>query len=756
MLIRKLFRTACHYKVQFISMIIMIAIGVGIFLGFNVEWRSIEKNAEIFFEETNYADFRLYSERGFSSAEIDSIKQIDGIEEATRYFNMNVSIKNTKKSLALNVSEDYNVSTMKIIDGIPYDSGIGGMWISDKFAKENKLEIGDILTLSYQGIYIDEKINGLIKSGENLVSVVDENQIMPDYKSFGFAYISKTELLNILGYEYYPQINIISSLEKQQLQEKIYEATNAAYLITSKDEHIAYAAVKSESEEGRTMGTILPVLFLAIAMLQMVTTMHRISTNEKVQIGTLKALGFKDRKILTHYTSYGLTIGLIGTILGILIGFLIAYIILNPKGMMSTYLDMPNWNLYMPSFCIPVLIIMLVILTLISFLSVKKMLRGSASESLRPYTPKVHKKFFFEKGWLWNKMTFGIKWNIRDIMRHKSRTIMTLLGVIGCTILLVGSFGMRDTMNKFINILDKDINEYATKIVVSDNALDEEVKKLMKEVGGDFQSTSGINYAGKTISLDIYNSRIKNIGFLTEDNEELKLGDDGVYLCLRLKDTAMVGDVIEFSPYGSEYKYNVKVAGFFRSLVSESIVMTDTYANKIGIEYKINCIYTNKTIDEIEKTRIISTIQDKETIMDSYGKFMEIMNTMIVVLAIAAIVLGIVVLYNLGVMSYVERYRELSTLKVLGFKDSAIRKLLVSQNSWITFIGIIFGIPAGIMGLKFLLKALVNEYELSLYMGWSTYLVSIILTFGISLLVGLMVSQKNKKIDMVEALKGID
>ena len=126
---------------------------------------------------------------------------------------------------------------------------------------------------------------------------------------------------------------------------------------------------------------------------------------------------------------------------------------------------------------------------------------------------------------------------------------------------------------------------------------------------------------------------------------------------------------------------------------------------------------------------------------------------MIVLLVIAAVVLGIVVLYNLGVMSYTERYREMATLKVVGFKNSKIARLLIGQNLWLTVIGIIIGIPAGVGVLKYLLTALASEYELKLVLGPATYLTAILLTFAVSFIVGLMVARKNKHIDMVAALK---
>lgn len=756
MLLRKLFRTSWNYKSQFISMIIMIAIGVGIFIGFNIEWKSLENDVFSFFEETNYADFRLYSETGFSEDDIKSIKNIDGVDAATRYFNVNVGIKNTKKSVALNVSEDYTVSTMTVMQGAEYDKNSEGIWLSDKFSDVNNIKIGDLLTFTYKGIEISDKVVGLVKSSENLICVADENQIMPDYNSFGFAYVSPKTLENALKTPFYPQINIIANLDKTTLEQKIKDVTGTTFLVSDKKEHYAYAGVMSECEEGKTMGSILPVLFLAIAILTMITTMHRISANEKVQIGTLKSLGFRNKKILLHYTSYGFVIGFIGTALGIAIGYLIAAVIISPNGMMGTYLDMPNWNLSMPEFCIPVLVLMLAFMIFISFLSVKKMLNGTAADTLKPYTPKVMKKSKIERFKFWNKLSFGTKWNIRDILRHKSRSAMTLLGVLGCTVLLVGGLGMKDTMQNFLNMLDKDISNYNTKIILSESATKQDAITIADDLKGDLQSSSGISYGGKTVTLDIYSANNGKIGFLTESNEHLKLENNGVYLCLRLKDTANVGDTIEFSPYGSEKTYKVKVAGYIRSLVSECVVMTDTYADSIGIDYKINSVYTDTLSDKIENSEIISAKQDKNTIMESYDTFMKIMNVMIVVLVIAAVVLGIVVLYNLGIMNYVERSRELATLKVLGFRDRQIGNLLISQNMWFTVLGLLIGIPAGVGVLKFLIVALASEYELSITVGVLTYAVSILLTFGVSLIVGLMVSKRTRKINMVEALKNAE
>ena len=788
MLTRKLFRTAWSYKAQFISMILMITLGVGMFLGFNMEWKTIEVDTGKFFAQTDYADFRLYAEKGFTEDDIEKIAAIEGVDAATRFLSVNLDIKGEKnKSLALDVSENFTVSTFVVTDGAAYDKSGDGFWLSDKFAAANGYAVGDTLSLEFQGTEISGTIVGLIKSGEHMICVADKNQMMPDYNTFGYAYMSPEKLRAVLeeklrrdiaaeakksGVSLQPavthemlaeaadktfaQVNLLSDLSKETLEERVKIALGKTIMVTPKSDHVVYKEAMGEAEEGKTMGSVLPVLFLAIAILTMVTTMHRIATKEKTQIGTLKALGFKNRRILRHYTSYGLFIGLVGTALGVALGYVVCKLIMSEGGMMGTYFDMPDWSAAIPAFCYPVMAATVVLLTLISFLSVRQQLKGTAADALRPYSPKKMRKIFLERFRFWDKLHFGTKWNIRDLLRHKSRSAMTLFGIVGCMVLMVGGLGMRDTMAGFLDLLNNDISNYTTKVNLVDDADTAKAKALVRELGGDWESLSGISLDGDTVTLDVVHNPHNYLNVIDESNNRISLSDEGVYLCLRLKDKASIGDEISFSPYGSKETYTAKVVGYNRSVMTESVTMTDTLADRLGIDYRVSSVYTDRPTAEINNSDLISGKQDKQQLMETFNSFVQIMDSMVIILVVAAVILGIVVLYNLGVMSYVERSRELATLKVLGFRNRTIGRLLISQNIWLTFIGVVIGLPAGVGVLQWLLTALAGEYEMKLMLGVLTYSVSVLLTFGVSLLVGLMVARKNKKIDMVEALKGAE
>ena len=795
MLFRKLLRTAWNYKAQFISMIIMMTLGIGIFLGFNMEWKTIEYDTSRFFEDTKYADYRLYSETGFTENDLDQIASINGVDAATRYLSVNLDIKGkTKKSLALDVSENYTVSTFTSMSGKKYDEHGSGVWLSDKFAAANGISIGDTLTLEFQGTEIRSEVVGLIKSGEHMICVADSNQLMPDFTAYGYAYISPAKLRNILcdkltksisddlqtsgmpaemaekqarsvltdemirqaTDKVFSQINLRSGMNKADLEDAVKEKLGRTLMVVPKDDHVVYKEAMGESEEGKTIGSVLPVLFLAIAILTMVTTMHRIATKEKTQIGILKALGFRNRTILLHYSLYGLFIGIVGTALGSILGYFVCKLVMSENGMMGTYFDMPDWTAATPAFCYPVIVGTVLLLSLISFLSVRVQLKGTAADALRPYTPKKMKKTVFEKIRFFENLNFATKWNIRDLIRHKSRFAMTLVGIVGCMILLVGGLGTRDTMSGFLDLLDNGMSHYVTKVNLIENTELEKAKPLIDDLDGDWESDTGISIDGYTATLDVVHNNKGLISVVDKNNKPIDLQDDGVYLCMRLSDKAKIGEYIEFSPYGGSDTYRAKVIGYNRSIMTESVTMTDTLAHALGIKYSISVIYTNKTSASVPSSELISGKQDKKQLLDSFSSFVQILDGMVIILIVAAIILGIVVLYNLGIMSYVERSRELATLKVLGFRNKKIGRLLISQSIWLTVAGVIIGLPSGVGVLYWLLSALGSEYELKLMLGPLTYFISALLTFGVSLLVGWMVTRKNKKIDMVEALKNAE
>jgi putative ABC transport system permease protein len=580
---------------------------------------------------------------------------------------------------------------------------------------------------------------------------------MPDYNKYGFVFISPAMLKKVLGFEFYTEIHVISDMKKNDFIDSANQALSKTNLILSKDEVVSYSEVQGEATEGKTMASILPVIFLSIAILIMATTMQRLTINEKTQIGTLKALGFRDRRITRHYTLFGLFIGIVGSIVGIALGYFIAWFIFNPSGSMGTYFDLPSWNIYVPWWTYIVILGIILLMTLISYLSAKNMLKGTAADALKPYTPKAMKRLKIEDSNVWRNLKFATKWNIRDLFRHKARSFMTLFGVFGCMILLVASFLMMDSMVGFVNKFYNGSMNYESEVILKDDITIDKALEIVDYYKTDYSSSTPISYNDEGITMDIYNVSNNYVRFLNNNMNYINLKDDGIYLGQRLieKNNLKIGDTIKVSLYGTDKTYEFKIAGTLRTL-TKGIIMTEEYAKANSVEYKINRLYTKLKIDEINNndySNYISTIKSRNDIIKSFDSFMNVMYTMIGALIVLSIILGIVVLYNLGTMSYFERYRELSTLKVVGFKDKKIGKLLITQNLWLTIAGITLGFPIGVWITAILTKALASEYEIKIIFGWMTFVIPLVLVLGVSLFVSFMVSKKNKKINMVEALK---
>jgi len=760
MLFKKLLRTIWHYKAQFISMIIMVLLGVGVFVGFQGEWYSIEKDTYSFYNSTGFADYRLISETGYSLEEMDKIKEIEGVDKVSRYISIKTNESKENDVVAVTITTNSEVSGFKVINGEQYDkNALDAIWISDQYANKNNYQLSDNITLKYGSISITGQIKGLIKSSEYLICTPDENQMMPDFNTYGYVYISPAMYKSILGgIEFYSEIHAISSLSKKEFSDSANEKLGKTNLILTKNEIISFSEAQGEASEGKTMASILPVVFLGIAILIMATTMQRLTINEKTQIGTLKALGFRDAKIVKHYTLFGLFIGVVGSVLGIGFGYFIAWFIFNPNGSMGTYFDLPDWSIHMPWWTFLVVIAVILFMTLISFISAKNMLKGTASDALKPYTPKAMKRLKIEDSKSWRKLKFATKWNLRDLFRHKARSGMTLFGVFGCTILLIASFLMMDSMVGFVNKFYYGSLNYESQISLKEEATNEKALDIVSYYEADYAASTNVSLNEEAITMDIYDVSHNYVRFLDKDMNYASLKDDGVYIGQRLMESnhLKIGDNFEVAVFGSDIKYTLKLAGELRTL-TKGVIMSENYAKEKGINYRINQIYTNKNKADINSDTLysdyISTVKSRNDIIKSFDSFMEVMYVMIGALIVLSIILGVVVLYNLGTMSYFERYRELSTLKVVGFKDKKIGKLLISQNMWLTIIGFLIGFPSGIGVTYILVKALASEYEMKLIFGWMTFVIPIILVFGVSLFVSWLVSKKNKKINMVEALK---
>ena len=759
-MIKKILRTIKLYKAQFISMIFMFTIGIGCFLGFNGEQETLRLSRDETFNACGYSDYSLTLSTGeaFSTDSLDKIKALDGIDEASGVYSFNVSnISDTKYSsqLGIGVIEEY-ASPTKIytVSGEEYSETSSGIYLSDKYASIHNINVDDTITIKYLSNTYNLKVLGLCKSTE-FFTCLTSDQIMPDYKVYGYGIISPMTAKDICDIQY-TKINVNSKLTKEELTKALSFIDNINIL--SKSETTYYELVEHEMEEGKAISSIVPVVFLGISLLTLVTTMNRIVKSERTQIGILKSLGFKDRKILLSYTFFGIFISILALILGLVLAFAVLRFIIYPQSAMDNYFDVIRWKYSISGYAILIVLLMIILIILVNIMSVKQILKIAPADSLKTYKPSNGKRLLIDKFKISKRLKFSIRWNLNDISRNKFRTLVALIGAITSSLLVFGCLAFRNSFDNFVDMLDKDIYLYETKIELDNNysISSSELEDY------DYSKTLYTDIEDETIVFQVFNVSHDYYGFIDFSQNKVNLSNDGIYISRRLYDKGYkIGDKLDITIKGLNKTYSLNIAGYALSPLTNTICLTFDYLNSIDntlSNLSPDTLYTNLSkldLDKLNKSYFKSIMSCSE-LLNTYNQMMELSHISITVLVILSMSLGFIVLYNLGVMNFYERYIEYATLKVIGFRDSKINKIITELNVFLGIVGIIFGIPLGYLMVELAIKAFTSNYEFVLNIKPLTYVLTIIFTIGIMILVSLKLFKKTKRIDMVESLKGID
>ena len=716
-------------------------------------------------------------------------KNLDNVKDAE--LKLSVTATTDKdKTLLLNFIESNNISKFYVLEGEEFDANKSGIWLDNFYALENDIKVGDTILVKYDGMILHEKVLGRINVPDHLYDVRDESELYPDRKEFGFAYMSTNEITedyikslvmketNItdekmfkmvmpdFNYkDYIPFSSIMVDVKdvnkKDDVKEAIEDNIENAKAIINVEDTSSYVAYQGEIDEGKTYVGVFSGIFLFIAMLSVITTMTRVVKKERVQIGTLKALGFSNRKILFHYMGYGFWISVVATIVGLILGYyFIGTIFMN---LQMAFFEIPNGHPSMNVSCYYVTGLVIFAVLLITFITCRSILRENPAETLRTKIPNVKGKTLdITKKRLFKHLSFTSIWNLRDILRNKMRTFMGLAGVVGCCALIVCSFGMLDSMNFFVKLQFEDLYNFDYKLNIKEGISSEEYNELYDKYGNNTSQSLGIEIKDKDGKRESNNILVTDAGdylrFVDNKNRlKEKPTNDGVYVTYKLADTKgyKIGDQIEWHIYGDNKYYKSKIIGFNKDPQNQNVSMTKKYLASLGIEYKPDALYTNNELSKTKEIKNIETIQNINSLKEGMTGMLSMMKTMLVMIIGIAILLGSVIIYNLGILSYTEKQYQFATLKVLGFKDKQIENIFSKQNNWIAIVSIIIGLPLGFYLTDWLFKTAIEEhYDFCAFITIRTYIIAAIGTFIVSYLVSKFLARKIKKIDMVTSLKG--
>ena len=787
MLKRKMYRDIRKNLSQFITIFLMIMIGVMAYAGIEAYMDGMTKTANKFYSENNLQDLNVMGY--LNHDDLNEIKSIDNVKDAELKLSVSATTDNDK-ILLLNFIESNNISKFYVIDGEKFDANKSGVWLDNFYCNENNIKVGDTVLVKYESMELHEKVLGKINVPDHLYDTRDESELYPDRKEFGFAYMSTNEITeeyikklvmkeaNITDEEifnmampdfnykeYIPfssiMVDVKDTVNRDKVKEDIEDKVENAKAIINIEDTASYSAYQGEIDEGNTYVGVFSGIFLFIAMLSVITTMTRVVKNQRVQIGTLKALGFSNNRILLHYIGYGFWISIFASILGLVLGYyVIGQVFINLE---MEFFEIPNGMPAMDISSYYVALIVIGIVGVITYITGRSILKENPAETLRNKIPSVNSKTInITKKGFFKKLSFSTKWNIRDILRNKMRTFMGLAGVVGCCTLIVCALGMLDSMNFFVKLQFEDLYNFDYKLNLKENLSDNELSILYDKYGSNTSESLGIEIKdkeGKRESNNIFVTDAGNyVRFVDNKNKiKSKPSDDGVYVTYKLASTKgyKIGDKINWHIYGDSNYYTSKIIGFNKDPQNQNVSMTKKYLESLGIEYKPDSLYTNIDLSKTKDIKNVETVQDIESLKEGMSSMLSMMKTMLIMIIVIAILLGGIIIYNLGILSYSEKQYQFSTLKVLGFKDKQIKNIFIKQNNWVAIISIIIGLPGGFYLTDWLFKTAIEEhYDFGAFITTKTYIISAIGTFTISYLVSKFLARKIKKIDMVTSLKG--
>ena len=753
-------------KTQFISIFLMSLLGMLVFVGINAESSGAAAAADAYYSKYNLCDIWIAG-AGFSDDDIRTAKKTTGVVNVEKRLSLTgTAEKYDNAYMYVNFMDSNEINGLMLCDGEPFDPEEEGIWLEDWFCRKNMIKVGDTFSVKIDSNTVEGIVKGIIDAPDYVYYVSEADMMYPNYQKCGLAFMPSSmypDPANIIYNQLVVDVrddmsdkeNI--SVIKERL-EKAFDRDDIA--VTDRDQNLSFATFDAEVKQHSAMGGMFSSVFLAIALLGIVTTMARVTSSQRTQIGTLKALGFSKTSITLHYVSYGFAISAAGCIAGAWIG----------------YLTMPPWILGMfeGSYLIPDLhgkvtstdvvatVLAIIISTFVSFLSCRKELKDPPAVTLKPPAPKKIRHSALEKSRLWLLLDFSTQWNIRDVLRNKLRSLMGIMGVVGCAMLLVCGFGCFDSINGLMDKMYGELMTASNKIMLSADADYGYAYDLCEKYSGQMIEETSVEFvsakAKKSGSATIIDKG-NYVHIQDKDLRPVKLGENGIALTNKMAGLLGVGegDFVRWHLVGDDKWQYTRVDQIYRDPSIQGITMRRSVFENMEYTFKPTGILTNMSvpkdlIDEDEVSSVLNIADMKR----SFSETMEMLNAMVYIMVVAAVLLGVVVLYNLGVLSFVEKTREVATLKVLGFKSSKIRNILQKQNIWLTVIGIGLGLYVGWLMLYVICTTVSDTLDMFPIISFSTYMISIAGTFAVSVFVNFMFSGKVRTIDMVDALKGVE
>ncbi|MDY5348920.1 MAG: ABC transporter permease [Candidatus Ventricola sp.] len=762
---KKLYRDMSRAAMQFLSIIALCALGTFAFAALDGTARMTRTTLDTYYEENNLADFWVTLPAGVDRTSLDKVSGVDGIAavRARASADLETTLEGDASVSVTAYDGEMDINAPLLREGELLDiADKRGCLVEERFAQAHGLSLGDRITVKLSGQEYTFLIRGIAVSPEYIVV---SDGIVADPNAYGYILINSCAMREL------PLTQIVAMLEEGADSDTVRAAIEEALpdaLVVDRTSHSSTARANNDAQMFENMTLIFPILAYAVAALIVMTTLSRMIDNQRLQMGTLSALGFSARQIKNHYLSYAIAPSLIGAVLGTLIGhytlpFFLWDALIGQNEMpyqLVPPISVPAWIMTALS------VIMSVCIMLFSY---HKAAQETTAALLRPKPPKDGKRILLERmTFLWSRFSFNAKMITRNLMRNKLRTLMSLVGLLCCNMLIITSLGLQDSVtamsvNYYTGTLAYDVRANLKGEVGTaesyERRLEADTVECVMEQSISLRADGGTRTVMMTVLED--DQTLQHLGE-HETFVSIQPGTAAVTYKLTKTLGISLGDTIRLYLPGDDEPLTMVVGQIVSNNVSQGVYLnrstweaqrkgdfTPTAIQLLGPSE--SCLSLLADMDEVDSIDYpAEQIQDMLWMLDT-------LSSVFTLLTGIALALAFVICYNMGLMNFVERTREYATLKVLGYHQKEIRKLILRENNIISTLGVLLGVAPGILLTDVILHSC--EPESGYYPGapaLQSVLIACAITFCFSYLLQLLLTRKVKKIDMVEALKSVE
>ena len=807
MLFLKMLRDVRKNFSQFLMIFLMVLLGTAACSGIDGYIQGMQSAVDRFYEEGKLQDLNI---RGVLSEEdLKKVSEFDGVQKAegklvakgqvlnilkaknepseqsqttvnTGTNNSNQKTETQKNDgqnkeyedykLELNLLHSNEIAKFTVEQGEGFAASSDKIWIDAYFAKKNQLKVNDEIVFKYLGKTFKKSIAGIVYIPDHVYVSKSSSEILPDNLKYAYAFMDYQKLMSEFNQPglsniktIYSQIMVkVKEVERtDNVKSEIQDYFKKRAVVTKMREEPSVKVLQGEIDETSSIIGIFTGFFILISILSVATTMTRLISRDRTKIGTLKALGFSNAKIFWHYISYGVYLSVLGGLAGIIVGSLMI-----SKFFMSNamrFFEVPNCNPVLTTMSIIVYICLTISIAITCYLATRQIIKQNTTEILRPEQPKINsRKMRFTTSGNFAKLSFTSRWNLRDMLRNRGRMITTIVGISGAIALVVMAFGVYTSMNNFIETEINMINNFEnTAMIDADKAETADMKKIADTFTNNSEQkyielVDKNNQSYLTTNLFIDNSG-GAIKFLNEQRETTELDNTGVNISRKIatEHGLRIGDTIRWRNVGDTKIYEAKITKLIVKQQTQNLTITKDFYERVGEKYTPTTFYLsdNDLAKNEELTKYLN-IQSKAVMTDNLKQMLKtILNTLAVLLSLA-IFLGIVVFYNMGILSFCEQEIQFATMKVIGFSSAKLSKIFTWQNIFITILSGLIGLPLGLIFTNYIYQVSVDDaYDIQTFIPWTVLVLSMLGTLILSVILSRFLAVKIRRIDMVKALK---